>query len=206
MSIVLEVVRHGITDEYPWPQDVSDLFHCLSRPLPKLLASNQFQMALTRRTREMLETALQSSTLVLEDEENSYGEVIPVTDVVDAVLSSVRMVKAASAFGRGGEQAQFSWTTLITMLGMTISEKVYIAYGTDVFCLFCLFQFIIYSEDISFLMPRTTKRLIPRDSNDLEGKAVILLSVYISRSIRLGPRVNASEGMKSARSSECQCL
>ena len=128
MSIVLEVVRHDITDDYAWPKDVSELFHRLSRPLPKLLASNEFKNALPFRTREILETALHSPVLVLEDEESNCGETRPVTDVVDTVLSSVRMVRAASAFGRGQQQARLSWTSLITMLGIAISEKVYFSY------------------------------------------------------------------------------
>ena len=132
MSIALEVVRHDITDEYPWPQDVAELFRSYSRPLPKLLASNEFQTVLPPRTREILETALQSPVVALEDEENEILEAILVTDVVDTILSSVRMVRAASAFGRGPEQARFSWTTLITTLGIAISDSVYFAYGTNI--------------------------------------------------------------------------
>jgi hypothetical protein len=138
MSIVLEVVRHDVTDECAWPQDVSDIFHHFSRPLPKLLASNEFQLALPLRTREMLETALQSPALMLEDEESFFWEGRPVTDAVDTILSSVRMVKAASSFGRGREQARLSWTTLIMMLGITISENVYFMYVTKSLC-FCSF-------------------------------------------------------------------
>jgi hypothetical protein len=130
----VEVVHHDITDEYPWPQDVSELFHRFSRPLPRLLASNEFQKALPFRTREILETALQSPSLVLEDEEGDWGETRPVTDVVDTILSSVRMVRAASGFGRGGEQARLSWTSMITTLGIAISESVYFAYGTNLLC------------------------------------------------------------------------
>jgi len=138
MSIVLEVVRHDITDEYAWPQDVSDIFHCFSQPLPRLLASNEFQSVLPPRTREMLGIALRSSALILEDEECDFRQARPVIDVVDAILTSVRMVRAASAFGRGGEQARFSWTTLITMLGIAISESVYFVYGTNALFYFSL--------------------------------------------------------------------
>ena len=138
MSIVLEVVRHDISDEYAWPKDVSELFHRFSRPLPKHLASNELQTILPPRTQEILETALQSSALVLEDEESDREEARPVSDVIDTILTSVRMVRAASAFGRGQEQARLSWTTLITMLGIAISENVYFAYVHNILCLLCL--------------------------------------------------------------------
>src|SRR5260221_4388885 len=130
----VEVVHHSITDEYAWPQGVSDLFHRFSRPLPKLLASDEFQTDLPLHARELLLTALESPALVLEDEERDARTV---TDVIDTILSSVRVVRAASAFGieRGHEQARLSWTALITMLGIAISENVYFAYDADVLCL-----------------------------------------------------------------------
>ena len=131
MFILLEVVRHDITDEYAWPQDVSELFRRLSQPLPKLLACNKFQTALPLRTREMLETALQSLDAMLEDEIRDYGEARSVTDVVDTILSSVRMVRTASAFGSGQQQARLSWTSLITMLGIAIPDNIYFSYGAN---------------------------------------------------------------------------
>ena len=78
---------------------------------------------------------------MLEDEESECGEPRPVTDVIDTVLSSVQMVRAASAFRRGGQQARFSWTTLITMLRVAISENIYFAYGSNIlyyFSIHCL--------------------------------------------------------------------
>ena len=128
MTIVLEVVRHDNTDEYTWPQDVSELFRRLSRPLPKLLACNEFQTPLPLHTRGMLKTALQSLEL---DETNDFGEARPVTDVVDTILSSVRMVRAASGFGSGQQQARLSWTSLITMIGMAIPDNIYFSYGPN---------------------------------------------------------------------------
>jgi hypothetical protein len=138
MSVALQVVRHNFTDEYAWPQDVAELSCRFSRPLPKLLASNEFQMVLPLRTREMLDMALQSPVVVLEDEKGEIEETRPVTDVIDTILSSVRMVRAASAFGSGTghEQARLSWTTLITMLGIAISDSVYFAYGTSLYFMF----------------------------------------------------------------------
>ena len=57
-------------------------------------------------------------------------------------------------------------------------------------------------EDVSFLMPRTTTRFKPtlRDS-DLEGKAVILLSTLIHRSVRHKEDV---KGCKSEPPTECR--
>ena len=129
MSTTLEVVRHDITDEYLWPSDVFELFRQFSQPLPKLLASDAFQTVLPLRTLEMLAEALKSPALVLEDRKGDREGARPVTDVVDTILSSVWKVRAASAFGRGEGQARSSWTSLITMLGITISKNVYIAYG-----------------------------------------------------------------------------
>src|SRR6202166_907553 len=122
MSIALEVVRHDVTDEYAWPLEVSELFRRFSGPLPKHLARNDFQNLLPLRTREILSEALQSPVLVLEDEES---ETRPVTDIIDTVLSSVRKVRAASAFRRGQEEARRSWISLITMLGFATSQNVY---------------------------------------------------------------------------------
>ena len=83
----------------------------------------------------MLQETLHSPGIVLE---NENGEARPVTDVIETVLSSVRVVRAASAFGRGEEQARFSWTSLITILGITISENVYLAYGIQISFFFVL--------------------------------------------------------------------
>ena len=128
MCAAIRVVRHDLSEEYLWPQHVANIFDQLSRPLPKYLASDVFQTALPSSTREMLQVALQSPTVALEDAQDAYNEDgRPVTDVVDSVLSSVRMVKAASSFGRRQKQARLSWTSLIGLLGITMSEDVFIA-------------------------------------------------------------------------------
>ena len=128
MCAAVSVVRHDLGEEYPWPQHVADILHQLSRPLPKHLASDVFQTPLPPATRTMLQIALQSPMVALEDPQDVYNENgRPVTDVVDSVLSSVRMVKAASSFEMRQKQARLSWTSLIGFLGMTMSEDVFIA-------------------------------------------------------------------------------
>ena len=130
MCAAISVVRHDISEQYPWPQRVADVFHQLSRPLPKHLASDVFQTSLPPATRGMLQDALQSPVLALEDVQDVHNEDgRPVIDVVDSVLTSVRMVKKASSFGRRQQQARISWTSLIAFLGMTVSEDVFIACG-----------------------------------------------------------------------------
>ena len=60
-------------------------------------------------SRRILQEALQSPMVALEDAQDVYNEGgRPVTDVVDSVLSSVRMVQAASSFGRRQQQARVS--------------------------------------------------------------------------------------------------
>ena len=134
----IRLVRHDLSEEYLWPRHVTDIFHQLSRPLPKDLASDVFQAPLPPATRRILQEALQSPPWVaLEDAQDVYNEGgRPVTDVVDSVLSSVRMVQAASSFGRRQQQARVSWKSLIAFLGMTVSDDVFIACGR-------LFQYLV---------------------------------------------------------------
>jgi len=57
---------------------------------------------------------------------------MPVTDVIDTVLSSVGRARAASLnlFDQGQLHTRMSWTSLISALGMAISEDVFLAYGS----------------------------------------------------------------------------
>ena len=128
MPDTVDVVRHDITDEYPWPQDVAELIQEWSRPLPKRLASDDFKNIIPPATRRTLEQALRLPNLKLETNDTNDGPPMPVTDVIETVLSSVRKVRAACSFGRGQEEARMSWTALILALGMAISEDVFLAY------------------------------------------------------------------------------
>jgi hypothetical protein len=128
MPDTVDVVRHNITDEYSWPQDVAQLIQEWSRPLPKRLASDDFKNILPPATRRTLEEVLQSPKLKLETNDINEGKAMPVTDVIDTMLSSVRKVRAACSFGRGQQQARMSWTSIISALGMAISEDVFLSY------------------------------------------------------------------------------
>ena len=145
----IRLVRHDLSEEYLWPRHVIDIFHQLSRPLPKDLASDVFQAPLPPATRRILQEALQSHMVALEDAQDVYNEGgRPVTDVVDSVLSSVRMVQAASSSGRRQQQARFSWKSLIGFLGMTVSDDLFIACGR-------MFQyFSVYSDNFAGKMYR----------------------------------------------------
>ena len=142
MCPAISVVRHDISEQFSWPQHVADIFRQLSRPLPKHLASDVFQTSLPLATREILQDALQSPTLALEDIQDVHNEDgRPVVDVIDSVLTAVRMVKAASSFGRRRQQARISWTSLIAFLGITVPEDVFIACGR-------IFRYIYFYSDM----------------------------------------------------------
>lgn len=141
-SATIRVVRHDISEQYLWPQHVADIFHQLSRPLPKHLASDVFQTPLPPATRRILQDALQSPMVALEDVQDVYNEHgRPVTDVVDSLMTSVRMVQAASSFGRQQQQARTSWKSLIAFFGMAMSEDVFIACGR-------VFQYFTFYADV----------------------------------------------------------
>jgi hypothetical protein len=76
----------------------------------------------------MFVEALESPLFTLEGEESTGNSQIMVSDVVDSVLSCVRMVKTASSFGNGAEQARISWISVLTILGIAM-EDVFIMYA-----------------------------------------------------------------------------
>ncbi len=90
--------------------------------------------SLSPGAQEMLEEVMRSPVLLKESDTNTQKE-RPVTEVVDTVLSCVRMVKAASSFSssRHCQQARASWRSLIAALGIAILEDVLILYALDHF-------------------------------------------------------------------------
>jgi len=122
-----KVIIHDITETQYWPKDVVDLLSQLSRPLPKHIESDEVRNRLSPGARQVHEEALLSSILVLEDNADEWlGR--PVTDIIDTVLSIVQMAKAAESSCNPHQQWRTSWISLITILGITISEDVFISY------------------------------------------------------------------------------
>jgi hypothetical protein len=121
-----EVVIHDIKETEYWPKDVVDLLSQLSRPLPKHIESDEVRNRLSPGVRQVYDEALLSSILALEDNADEWlGR--PVTDVIDTVLSIVQ-AKAAESSCNPHQQWRTSWISLITILGIAISEDVFISY------------------------------------------------------------------------------
>jgi hypothetical protein len=122
-----QVLIHDIKETEYRPKDVVDLLSQLSRPLPKHIQSDDVRNRLSPGARQVYEEALLSSNLVLEDNADEWlGR--PVTDVIDTVLSIVQMAKAAESVCNPHQQWRTSWISLITILGIAISEDVFISY------------------------------------------------------------------------------
>ena len=131
MLLAPNVVIHSIEDQELCTHNVFKLLVQLSRSLPKHLASDEVRESLSPGAQDMLEEVIRSPVLVLEESDTNTQKERPVTEVVDTVLSCVRMVKAASSFSssRHCQQARASWRSLITTLGIAILEDVLILYG-----------------------------------------------------------------------------
>jgi hypothetical protein len=122
-----QVLIHDIKETEYWPKDVVDLLSQLSRPLPKHIQSDDVRNRLSPGARQVYEEALLSSILVLEGDADEWlGR--PVTDVIDTVLSIVQMAKEAESSCNPHQQWRTSWISLITILGIAISEDVFISY------------------------------------------------------------------------------
>ncbi len=124
-----EVVIHDIKEPMICPQDVFEILSRLSQPLPMHLTSDEVRQVISC-TQDMYEEALRSPFLSL-DNKNDDRPGRPVTDVLDTALSSVRMVKAASSFSNERRQSRTSWISLLALLGIAISEDVFISYETQ---------------------------------------------------------------------------
>ena len=142
-EVLPEVLLHEFSAD-SFPKHVAELLAQFSRPLPQRLASNEVKVALSPGVQELYEEALQTPSLSLEKGnvgiDSHTGR--PVTDVVDTVLSCVRMVRTATTFSDGLQQARISWISLLSLLGFAISEDIFILY---VFYFFVYFVFNVSS-------------------------------------------------------------
>ena len=111
-----------------FPKDVAELLAQLSRPLPQIFVSNEVKVALSPGVREIYEEALRTPGLSLEKDNVDSHQGRPVTDVIDTVLSCARMVRTATTFSDGLQQARRSWISLLSLLGFAISEDIFILY------------------------------------------------------------------------------
>lgn len=125
------VIFHDIEKQESIARNVTDILGQLSHPLPKLLTADDVRERLSPGALEMYDEVLRSPSLVLEESSIQSHIGRPVTDILDTVLSCVRMVKAASSFSptRLFQQSKSSWVSLISVLGIAISEDVFILYG-----------------------------------------------------------------------------
>src|SRR6266568_3570547 len=99
-----EVLVHDFsTDRFP--KHVAELLAQFSRPLPQRLASDQVRVALSPGVRKMYEEALQTPCLSFDKGNIDDHPGRPVTDVIDTVLSCVRMVRTATTLSDGLQQA-----------------------------------------------------------------------------------------------------
>ena len=143
MSTLSEVLVHDFAAD-SFPKCVTELLAQFSRPLPQRFASNEVKVALSPGVREIYEEVLQTPSLFLEKDDISIDSHPgrPVTDVVDTVLSCVRMVRTATTFPDGLQQARISWISLLSLLAFAISEDIFILY---VFCSLVHFLFNVFS-------------------------------------------------------------
>jgi hypothetical protein len=125
MPILAAHIPHDIKAHTDWPEQFSEISHQLFRPFPQSVSSNAHDCRrfLSLGSWESYEEALASSLFAVKDED-TQGR--PVADVIDSVLSCVMMVKVATSVcaSRGHKQARLSWISLLTQLGIAISDDV----------------------------------------------------------------------------------
>ena len=130
MFIVAGPILHIVENQTDWPQQVSHIAHQLFRPLPDSVVSkaNERQEFLSLGCWELYKEALSSPLLAVRDDDAIEPSTVAVTDVIDSILSGVMMVKVASSVDarRGYKQAQLSWISVVTQLGICLAEDVII--------------------------------------------------------------------------------
>src|SRR5258708_27108669 len=128
MSILTTPILHHIKDPTDWPEHISQISHQFFRPFPKSVASQAQERRdfLSFGSWGSYQEALRSPLFSVRDEDTTERPTITVTDVIDTILSSVMMVKVASTVcpRRGHKQARLSWISLLTQLGIGISEDI----------------------------------------------------------------------------------
>jgi len=125
------------------------------------------KVALSPGVREIYEEALRTPGLSLEKDNIDSHQGRPVTDVIDTVLSCARMVRTATTFSDGIQQARRSWISLLSLLGFAISEDIFILY---VFYLLAYFLFKVYSAKMChfFCLKRRKNRQFMKAMNSRE--------------------------------------
>ena len=130
MSIVVEPVLHVVKNQTEWPQQVSPIAHQFFHPLPHSVVSkaNERREFLSLGCWELYEEALSSPLLAVKDDDTIEPPTIAVTDFLDSILSGVMMVKVASSVDtvRAYKQAQLSWISVLTQLGIGLAENAII--------------------------------------------------------------------------------
>jgi len=128
MSVLATPILHRVKDPTDWPEHISQVSHQLFHPLPKSVASQAQDRRnfLSFGSWGSYQEALGSPLFAVTDEDTTERPTIAVTDVIDTILSCVVMVKVASTVcpRRGHKQARLSWISLLTQLGIGISDDI----------------------------------------------------------------------------------
>ena len=126
MSTALEVITHDINCTNDWPEKVSELYLLFTRPCPKHLISGEVRDALSGGAREMYDELLLSPLLCIEDSNAADQNGRNIADILDILLSSVQLAKSTSFLPSGEIELRSTWTSIIALLGMALSEDVFI--------------------------------------------------------------------------------
>ena len=125
MSPAPELIIHDITCTDDWPESVSNLYPLFTRPCPKHLISDDFRNTLSRGACAIYDELLLSPLLEIEDK-NATPADRKVADILDVLLSSVQLAKSTIFLPTGEVELRSSWTSIIALLGIALSEDVFV--------------------------------------------------------------------------------
>jgi len=132
MDDAMNIVAHDVDHTDQWPTDVADIWRSLSCPLPKHLASKVVQECLSPGVSELYEEVLEFLPLDFEDQVETESSGGKIGDVVDTILSCARMARTTHSFNKQDE-ARSGWISVLTVLGIAISNDALILYGCPLF-------------------------------------------------------------------------
>jgi len=120
-----ELIIHDITCTDDWPRDFN-VCRLLTRPCPKCLISDDVRNALSRGACAMYDELLLSPLLEIEDRNAADKADTKIADILDLLLSSVQLAKSTIFLPSGEVQLRSSWTSIIALLGVALSEDVFV--------------------------------------------------------------------------------
>ena len=126
MSPAPELIIHDITCTDDWPESVSSLYPLFTRPCPKHLISDKVRNALSRGACAIYDELLLSPLLEIEDTNATDLAEWKSADILDILLSSVKLAKSTIFLPSGEVELRSSWTSIIALLGIALSEDVFV--------------------------------------------------------------------------------